>query len=228
MGVDARMVFTMSGEPKAERLRQIQYCLMEKVGKELFWCDTYQNPSTGKHENDRKFPQPFLVPVGTYEQDGPDLILPNAVKVKLFCRYYGDGYERGPALNLIAVMLTLLGLPDVTAVYYGGDSSGICAEPFTREKVLALLDHFCRVGHEPYHSYFDRGERQGESPRCSYCGVPLLRNGWGQRFAVFYCQGCGETLTLRDEDFDNWKNGTMDVRQFPRFGGVAQPEASHV
>jgi len=224
MGVDARMLFTMTGVPQPERLRQIQYDLMERVGKELFWCVTSENPATGEYESGKRYPQPFLKPIATYEQDGPDLQLKNAVEVHLYCRYYGEGYERGPAAKLVVVMLTLLHQPDVTAVYYGGDSSGVYAEPFTREKVLKLLDYFCSVGGRPYFGYRSFDRDAGQPPLCTYCQVPLVRNGAGGRYAAFYCMGCGETLKLRDEHFDAWIKGTLDVTAAPRFNGVAQPE----
>ena len=110
-------------------------------------------------------------------------------------------------------------------MYYGGDSSGICAEPFTRERAHEMLDYFCRVGGEPY--YGNRGSLvrlEGEPPACSYCYIPLVRNGFGGRFASFSCLGCGETLKLRDKDFDKWRTGTLDLAAFPRFNGPAQLE----
>lgn len=223
MGIDARMLFTMTAAPQLDRLRQLQYELMERVGRELFWCESYENPVTGKYEANGKYPQPFLKPVEMYEQDGPDLKLENAVEVHLWCRYYGEGYERGPAADLVVVMLALLNQSDITAVYYGGDSGGVCAEPFTREKALAMLDHFCAVGGQPYFGYrsFDG---DGNKPLCSYCHVPLVQNGSGGRYAAFYCMGCKETMKLRDEQFDAWKAGTLDLTKVPRFNGVAQPE----
>ena len=233
MGVDAEMVFTMTTTPTVARLREIQYALMEKVGREIFFTETWEHGYDGP-----KVPQMFLSPWDSDRHcgfDGPDIEALNLIHVSLFCRYYGEGYERGPALKLAAIMLVLLGQPDVEEVYYGGDSSGIAGEPYTRERVHALIDYYCHFGREPYMRYElpaasrimpKRGE--GPTPACSYCHVPMHRSGFGGAYASFFCPGCGESLKLRDDDFRNWVNGITDVATVPRFNGPAQPEDKEI
>ncbi len=216
MGVDAEMMFTMAVTPNPKRLREIQYLLMERVGRSIFWTDSYV-------DKDKKQAQAFLVPTTEGDiWDGPSVNLPNMVRVKLFCRYYGEGYERGPALELCGTMLVLLSQSDVTSVWYGGDSSGVHGENYTRARVHMLLDYYCRSGHEPYRRAFHK-DGEGPTPDCSYCTVPMIRNGFGGSYANFYCSGCGETLKLKGNDFHAWVDGTLNIVEYPRFNGVAQP-----
>jgi hypothetical protein len=222
MGVDAEMVFTMTQEPTEKRLREIQYQLMERVGKEIFWRESVD-------DSGQKQPQMFLEPWFEEEYscfDGPRLGLRNMVRVKIWSRYYGEGYERGPGLQLAAAMLVLLSQPDVDRVFYGGDSSGIEGEDYTRERVHELIDYYCRFGHESYRrpGFQPHGERTGEPPKCTYCHIEMIRSGYGQHFASFFCSGCGETLKLGDADYDKWTDGSLRVGEFPRFNGVAQIE----
>jgi hypothetical protein len=231
MGVDAEIVFALSQEPTEKRLREIQYFLMERVDKDPFFCEMYKSGSDKEKEA-----RMFLVPIAgdgrDYDQegyipfDGFDHGLPsNSVMIRLWGRYYGPGYERGDALNLMAIVLSLWSLPDVTQVFYGGDSGGASGEPFTREKAHEMIDYFCQVGNAPYRKAFDSGPgEKGSKPLCSFCHEPMIRNGIGRRFASFFCNGCGETMKLRDAEFDRWVSGELDVTTVPRFNGVAQVE----
>jgi len=78
----------------------------------------------------------------------------NAYNVQTgLCRYYGVGYERGPALKLITQLEWLRAQPEVIEVYYGGDTSDWPAL-WTRQDSEKVLWHFFRNGHTPYAAHW--------------------------------------------------------------------------
>lgn len=124
------------------------------------------------------------------------------LQVRLFTRYYGEGYERGDLWGILATAAWLdQNIPNAT-VYYGGDSSGVLIEPFGWQERVKLVKHWATVGHEPYNRGFDTdlSGRKIERPICDMCNVPLIRYGWGpDGFGSFSCSGCGLKLVTRDE-----------------------------
>lgn len=122
------------------------------------------------------------------------------LKVSLFTRYYGIGYERGDLIGLIATAEWLERNIPNARVYYGGDSSGVIIDPWTKEKREELLAHWAQMGHEPYNSAFDNdhGSTRMERPICDFCGVPTMRFGWGGNYAAFGCAGCGLSIVTED------------------------------
>jgi hypothetical protein len=119
-------------------------------------------------------------------------------------RYYGIGYERGPILKIIEIATVLEYLLPECEILYGGDSSGVLAEPFTTTVQQELVQHYLGTAAEdPYGRYFDEGFSRGEKfpfdrPTCDLCKVPMIRSGWGQGFAAFHCAGCGHRVETRD------------------------------
>lgn len=65
------------------------------------------------------------------------------------CRYYAQGYERGPWPALAAVLMTLIACPDVEKVWYGHDSDD-CPFPVDAEIVNAISLHYMKVRDTPY------------------------------------------------------------------------------
>lgn len=202
MGIDAEIGFRAWRNLTHAEIKDLQYHLLHRFGGEnggIFWT----------HYNGRdKPPVDFIYPVDILEQDGgPDIKAQNLYQLRLFCRYYGPGYERGPAMSLIGTLLYLVRHPLVADVYYFGDSSGICAEhPMTEDSILGLLSHYIKHGSFPHNNAFDH-EQLDNRPSCSYCEKPMLRNGWGGRYAHFCCQGCGQELVFRDATYDAWMSG---------------------
>ncbi len=179
MGVDAEMAFTATEELDEARIRNMQFHLLHRVGKEFFFR---YNHDTGEAS---KF---FIHRAKEFQLDSDDVIRGEFLyRLGLYTRYYGPDYERGDALKLCAVMLWLNAQPDVRAVYYGGDSSGGTPEKFDNEKVLSLLGHFTCHGRLPYLHYFDRNER---TPKCPHCWEPMWHYGSGNNYWAFQCLGC--------------------------------------
>lgn len=125
------------------------------------------------------------------------------LKLSLFGRYYGPGYERGDILTYCAIAEWLeINIPGCE-VWYGGDSSGVCAEPFHELKRRELRKHlFSGNGRD----YFKRGWMETSSVRpktCSlcpggkYCGSQF-GSGMHDQYAAFHCAGCGKSVETRD------------------------------
>lgn len=207
MGVDAEMIIGREAGMNALEIKRVQYGLMHRFGKEIFWTDKYESP---EKKSAVDFIQPWKLsddpeaengywPFDAETQDLPQI---NLWRVRFFCRYYGEDYERGPGLKL-ACMIRFL-IESGFRVWYGGDSSGCQGEEFDLPRAESLLAHFLKVGHLPYQSYTLPGYRDDDNhgPLCSYCQIETKRFGWGGRFASFGCLGCGETQEYRDEAYD--------------------------
>lgn len=70
-------------------------------------------------------------------------------------RYYGPGYERGPAYFIVAVLMQLWSHKNVKRVWYGTDV-GEDLEEISPEGVLALAAHYMKFAHRPYDDSFKR------------------------------------------------------------------------
>jgi len=125
------------------------------------------------------------------------------LELSLYGRYYGPGYERGDILTYCAIAEWLeINIPGCE-VWYGGDSSGVCAEPFHELKRRELRAHlFSSKGRD----YFNRSwmETAGvRPPACSlcpggkYCGS-AFGSGGGGKYSAFHCGGCGKSVETRD------------------------------
>jgi len=137
-----------------------------------------------------------------WTQDGPDIVAEDGewfLRVSLWSRYYGVGYERGDLLTICAVAEWIeFNIPDC-AVWYGGDSSGVLAEPFDAPARHKLKKHLFSLQGRDYFQHERRGSFPTPPP-CSLCipGEPRFdRHGWGATMAV-NCGGCGKTFESRD------------------------------
>ena len=88
-------------------------------------------------------------------------------------------------------------------VWYGGDSSGVCAYPFTEEVRTELKRHLYSSQGKAYYANFGNfGVDIGPTPKpCSLCpGGKYMgnRHGYGKDFAAFSCTGCGKNTSTRD------------------------------
>ena len=204
MGVDAKMFVDAAKVRTDAEIRRLSFEMGEAFPGKFY----------GSREEDRH----FLEPVDEYWQDGPTLKPKDGcqfIEVHLVTRYYGPDYERGdlPAILAVAEWLQAR-IPDGT-VWYGGDSSGVCAKPLERHIKNRLWEHFVEHGHHPYNSHFDNdGVRPVTDPHnpgqprpvCEFCGgVPMLRNGYGKDYAAFYCEGCRDRVERRDGK-ELWKS----------------------
>lgn len=186
MGVDAQMLIRTRQSMSAAGVRRLSGSLAAAFGPDRFWIwDDHKNEdgTIGRHA---------LELVKEYHQDG-DPIFPEPgetfIEVHLGTRYYGKGYERGDISLIIHVSEWLeANIPDAK-IFYGGDSSGITAEPFDVETRRELFAYFARSGHEPYTSHFGAGKAGRD---CGFCLRPMSNVGGGGNKTFFYCAGCGK------------------------------------
>lgn len=143
-------------------------------------------------------------PGSVYRQDGDDV---NAepgeclLELSLSGRYYGEGYERGDILAYCAIAEWLeINIPGCS-VWYGGDSSGVCAQPFHAERRLALRRHLYSERGRDYFNYGGWGGYAKAPPACGLCPGGKYRGqqyGSGGNFSAFSCGGCGKNVCSRD------------------------------
>lgn len=198
MGIDAEMFVRTKSHISEAMFRKLRWEMVAAFGADRFWI--WDDAHDKQHALERVF---------EYRQDG-DTILPEAgetfLRVNLGTRYYGcDGYERGDLPFIVAVADFLERRVDGGEVWYGGDSSGVCAAPFGREVREKYLDHFAVVGRMPYAGDPRSGRQDwlGDNHdwahrRCHFCDEPMMRNGSGAGFALLQCYGCGFSEQTHD------------------------------
>ncbi len=183
MGVDAQMFIRTRETITEERLKILSWQICESFGSTWFLVSR-PGEWSWLPEGRRA-----LTLCERYEQDGPD-ILPEPgesfVEVHLSCRYYGPQYERGP-LPIILAIARWLRSHIHGEVWYGGDSSGFCAEPMIDD---ALWGHFAEVGHRPYVGYFNRASIM----LCDWCDAPINFNIYlgSEKTERGTCPACGQ------------------------------------
>ena len=194
MGIDAEMFVRTRQGYTEEQVRHMAHDLAEAFGHDRFIVirpeQGYSWIPNGRH---------CLELVDVYEQDGPPIHPENGeqfIRVHTSTRYYGKGYERGDWPFIDGVIRWLkMRIPDAE-VWYGGDSSGVCAIQMDDAERQNLWELFAKVGHQPYEQHF--GGRAAR-PDCDFCLRPMVEYGWGPREAVrFRCAGCGHTLITTD------------------------------
>lgn len=197
MGVDAQMLVRTWQSFTSKEVRRLSVDLCEAFGHSMFmvwedWKDYETGEVVGRHA---------LEIVTEYTQDG-DTLYPEQgetfIEVNLYSRFYGEEYERGPIHDHIAIAEWLeIRVPDAR-IFYGGDSSGICAEPFDANARRAIFKHFATVGHKPYAggfgSVFSNGTRQ---PLCGFCDTAMRNSGGGRDRSFWYCAGCGKKVVTK-------------------------------
>lgn len=185
MGIDAEMFVRTRAKVTAEQVTKKAHALVSAFGTGVL--SVLRPGVIGDYQHHA------LAIVPEWEQDG-DTIRPDKgetfIRVYLWGRYYGKGYERGDIVSTIAVAQWLEAHFPGGSVWYGGDSSGVCAAPFGAAERADLWAHFCAVGHDPYMS--GRGEEKGQWGVCDFCGgAPMRSCGGGHDREFVYCSGCG-------------------------------------
>jgi hypothetical protein len=150
-------------------------------------------------------------PGSEYREDSDEPIKARAgeclLELNVFGRYYGKGYERGDILTYCAMAEWLEANVPGCEVWYGGDSSGVCAEPFTkakREDLKALLYSQSGRDYFNYRLSLMPGEKvPNQPPACGMCPGAVYhgtRCGYGRNgdYARFHCAGCGISVTTED------------------------------
>ena len=214
MGVDAQMLVRTRRVFTPDKVRRLSGHLAAAFGSDSFWIwDDYKNEDStiGRHA---------LELIKEYHQDG-EPIFPKPgetfIEVHIATRYYGKGYERGDLRLIMGVAEWLEARIPECDIYYGGDSSGICAEPFDAKARRELFSYFAKVGHEPYVGSFSSIFDRQQPPHCDFCLRDMLSTGGGGSKTFYYCSGCGKktifdglTKTIQlvpkgKDFFDMWK-----------------------
>lgn len=192
MGVNAQMLVVTREKQTPAQVRKMAYDICEAFGSDSFWVwEDYENDNgtTGRHA---------LEIIEHYAQDGPAMQPAKGeqyIQVHPATRYYGKGYERGNLPKLIAIAEWLEHRLPGCAVWYGGDSSGICAEPFGKVERDTLWQHFCTVGHRPYSGAFASFiDGSLHPPLCGFCDHAMTSCGGGGVRVYYYCAGCGKKV----------------------------------
>lgn len=155
-------------------------------------------------------PSDAIEPGRCYVQDGPDVYAEPGewfLTVSVWSRYYGKGYERGDLLVLCAVAEWVEQNIDSAEVWYGGDSIGVCVEPWPESERRKLRQHmFGPEGND----YFERGAKVHPKP-CSLCvdGGRFSECGWGAQYLAVSCAGCGKNFETRDGG-QSWKSREVE------------------
>ncbi|WP_443750532.1 hypothetical protein [Asticcacaulis solisilvae] len=154
-----------------------------------------------------------------WQQDGPPVIgapQEQFIRVHLWSRYYGPGYERGNWPTIRALVEFLESAVAGCQVWYGGDSSGINAQHFNAARREAFNRHFLAQGHTPYYTSFDRVFSK-ETLLCDFCGDrPMNATGLIKGASIHRCYGCELTMIItgdgkrheipKDADMMNWQD----------------------
>jgi hypothetical protein len=190
MGIDARMIVVTTNKPSKEDIKRWSYIFGSAFAQDLFlgFEDTIYN-------------KPIELIKNTVDQDGPDFVIDKdktILEIPLPGRYYGEGYERGNLLTYIYIAEFLEQLIPESIIYYGEDSSGVLFEQFDQKRRKELLEYYIKVnGRDPYVRGFDAREKS-PTPICPVCDVNMFKNGWGNKYALFTCSGCGWKQVERD------------------------------
>lgn len=164
--------------------------------------------------------------VTEYQQDG-DTITPadgeQLIEAHLSGRYYGVGYERGNLPQTLAIASWLKVRMPECEVWYGGDSSGFCAEPLTDARISALWAHFVSHGHRPYFGHRNQfmTDTPKHAPRCSFCAeLEMDERMYAQGRTGFECAACGARVLVhadgRREDVSDLPKDENGIGEWER------------
>jgi hypothetical protein len=185
MGLDAEMVVIFKDVPDETTIKRFRFELLHRFKNILYW----------RSYKDDKTLEQVLTCLNT--QDYPAEGVPvsdRAWDIELSCRYYGPDYERGPALEISALLMFLCRHELVESVYYGHDC-GPLVETNLRDATL-LLDHWLEKGRMPYvmgFGMFFKDEK--DRPVCSWCDVQMAEVGGGGDKTFWRCMGCEKEVT---------------------------------
>lgn len=155
-------------------------------------------------DDDSGVPVEYRQPGKCWTQDGDPIFAgPDEwfLEVHVWTRYYGVGYERGDLLTLCAIAEWCEVNIQSCVVWYGGDSSGVCAEPWPDEKRRELRRHLYS---EQGRAYFNYSSRSGDQPKhpapCSLCidDGHFEQYGSGSNYIGVHCASCGKSFESRD------------------------------
>lgn len=155
-------------------------------------------------DEDSDIPHDYRAPGRCSLEDGDNIYAEPGewlLRVALWTRYYGIGYERGDLLTICAVAEWCeLTIPNCV-VWYGGDSSGMVAQPFPEEERRKLKRHLYSLQGRDYFAYDKRMGKKAKHPApCGLCipGGDFHEFGVGSNYSAVHCAGCGKSFESRD------------------------------
>jgi hypothetical protein len=179
MGIDARIVVRTRVTPTEKQVKRWAYELCAAFGYKEFFVD-------------RKRGQHALEIVSELDQDGPTLRPADdetLIECNYFGRYWGPGYERGDLAEIIGIVDWLERRIPGAEVWYGGDSSGVCAIRFDKLAREQYLEHFASDKGSAYHEKSWLGD--GKPAHCDFCDVEMFAYRGGPSGTGYVCLGCG-------------------------------------
>lgn len=247
MGVDAEMFVRLKGAHRLSEadVRRLSYEIGTAFDTGFFFT---MNPQQGLFKETRRALE-IMKPIASMEdaedygldkehvgrvvwsQDG-DPIIADAdeqfIKANLFGRYYGRGYERGDWPKLRACIFWLSTRIPNCEVWYGGDSSGICAERANGHFLADMDHHWALNARRPYVRY--KSDFSGIIPKmpkdsiippvCTLCDVPMADQGGSRDYTFFWCDGCGLQASKHCNGTLAWAGLHEDYPSFDASGTV--------
>lgn len=176
MGIDAEMMFTLDAPLSEADFKLLNY----DMASAFDIVNSYQTdgPLAFWKHGDGDYDQ-YLHPT----EEGK-----TTYRIALVCRYYGEGYERGPFLKLKALADWIeANIPGATVLYGGDCDSGL--SPWPKEEREKLYEYYIKVNNRPY---IYRPSFNGTLPQtgCDRCARPLTFNGGGKDKDFLYCPAC--------------------------------------
>jgi len=109
------------------------------------------------------------------------------LEVHLWSRYYGETYARGDWTNIFFVLMWCISnIPDCE-VWYGGDSSGVCLELMTFQRLKAITQFYLTSGHGTYWM----NKKNEYKFLCEFCNCSVVNSGGGGDRSFWHCDSCG-------------------------------------
>lgn len=193
MGVNAVVYVAIPKEMTDREILRASYELCEAFGPDKFMLNRKHEYSTrNEHALIR-----YNDNAAAYTLKPEPNVNHTVLRVRLWSRYYGPGYERGDFPFLYA-LARYMERKYFATVYYGGDV-GDSIELWDSDGQEEFLEHFSKFGHSPYRTYsFQPEEHHFGHPFCEYCQEPMNRFGWGRSYASYTCLGCGWQQVTQD------------------------------
>ena len=197
MGVDARILIKITNPESwlnSEQLRRLSAQLTSCIGPDNFFLRPEENRHALSFVLDdtikyaEKYGGDSVNPnVAVWSQDGDDIVAePNEqfIECHVSHRYYGEDYARGDWKTLsFTLMWCLFNIPNCE-VWYGGDSSGICAKHMTAERMNQMTRYYLTSGNDEYWM-----NKKGWY-KCEFCGCGIVNSGGGAEVGFYHCSSC--------------------------------------
>jgi hypothetical protein len=207
MGVDARILIKITEQKSwlnPAQLRRTSSQLTNVIGPEYFFL----RPEEDRHalsfvlEETRKWAEKypdeypeFNPNIAIWSQDGDDIVAePNEqfIEVHVGGRYYGENYARGDWKSLSWIMMWCMFNIQDCEIWYGGDSSGICVEHMTSERMNQMTKYYLTAGNDQYWM-----NSKTKYP-CEFCGTGTTCSGGGNGIGYWHCDSCGSQWVTHD------------------------------